>query len=175
MAAVTKRNYSTRDQSLEATGGNLIIPFDPQPVCALNTDRDGWFEMWEWDSSQLMILANTTAFTSGLFNVPQLVSGRITAIVAIVQADVHVSLPAVMPSIRLLGYNIASALVTDVTQVDTSANIGAFDAAHTIVLTASAGASFGNQTFDVLLVSESGANSVANFRVFKLYAVVVPE
>jgi hypothetical protein len=98
---------------------------------------------------------------------PGLIIGTITARVS--SAVSHGgSLPAIMPSLGLYQFTTAASFATVATQVDTSASAAAYEAEHTIALTASTPVVAGT-TYAIMMQGEASTNAQdASFRIYSL-------
>jgi len=93
------------------------------------------------------------------------VGATLTAIKAYVIAFGHGALPATMPTIQLVEYNVDADTYTDLgSQVDTAASVGAYQAVHAITLALSDVVVAGKR-YALIFTGETGANSVINTRL----------
>lgn len=165
------KSFSVADYSLSARGGVQQIPFTQFSGSITNPTLDSW------GASEILrqLAANADP---ALFHVPQLPSGAILSITALVAAwtgTPHGALPAVMPTLTLQGYDIAGIAGTLYSQTDPSASVVAYEGVHSIVVATLGVELMSGKTYLVNITGESGANSQVGLRIAKLYATIIPE
>lgn len=169
-----------RNRSPAAVAGNYQIPIAPVGLYAA-----AWIARWGWvAASEGWVNLNIGGADEITIPLPALVGCSFSSVTLVVHGDAnavgpHAALPASMPQVTLYkidGQTAAPALTTVGSQVDTSANVAAYEQGHTITYTPGAAQTIDEVTqYAISVRGESGANSIASALVlYGAYMTIVP-
>jgi hypothetical protein len=121
----------------------------------------------EWQYTPYLWAQNSVGTRKVVFDLAFATGTQISIVSIICGAgrggNTHASLPAVMPSIKLVEVDASGAATTIGTQADTRPNIATYDVAHSIDLVlGSPYTTLANNRYLLVVQGESGANSVAD-------------
>jgi hypothetical protein len=174
------RPYSRFDHSIEVVGGTIDIPLvgiTGRIVGSGTGSPDYDARKWQVGHNYVLQTQADADRWAIEFAVPQLRSGRITQIVATLEAaGGHAGLPTTMP--RMVLWRVAASIPGQSGGIDTSASTAAYEAEHTItlVVTTNNGFAAGNR-FMLAFEGESdpGANAIVGLELRRLQATIAPD